>query len=218
MCGSDRRPGLDHPVLLGVFAVLGLVVSAVVAVRDPVPGWELELTEWINDVPDVVASLLYPVMQLGTVGAPIAVGVAIGWRRRDGALGIATVLAGFVTWFAAKGVKRIFERDRPLAFLPELLVREGDGAGLGYLSGHSAVAACSAVCAAAALPHSWRPVVALAAALVGIARIVHGVHLPADVVGGWSLGILAGLATLWVVERWFPLDDTANRPHLETAA
>ena len=49
-----------------------------------------------------------------------------------------------------------------------------------------------------ALPRRWRPVAALVAALVGIARIVHGVHLAADVVGGWSFGVLTGLAGLWL--------------------
>jgi membrane-associated phospholipid phosphatase len=49
-----------------------------------------------------------------------------------------------------------------------------------------------------ALPRRWRPVAAVIAALVGIGRIVHGVHLTADVVGGWSFGVLLGLAGLWV--------------------
>ena len=49
-----------------------------------------------------------------------------------------------------------------------------------------------------ALPRRWRPFAAVVAALVGIARIVHGVHLPADVIGGWSFGVLTGLAGLWL--------------------
>jgi membrane-associated phospholipid phosphatase len=49
-----------------------------------------------------------------------------------------------------------------------------------------------------ALPRQWRPLAAVIAVLVGIARIVHGVHLPADVVGGWSFGVLLGLAGLWI--------------------
>ena len=39
------------------------------------------------------------------------------------------------------------------------------------------------------------------AILVGLARVVHGVHLPADLVGGWSLGILIAMGALWVVDR-----------------
>lgn len=53
------------------------------------------------------------------------------------------------------------------------------------------------------MPLRWRAVAAALARLVGVARIVHGVHLPADIVGGWSFGILVGLVTVWSVERWF---------------
>jgi undecaprenyl-diphosphatase len=165
-----------------------------------VPQWELTLTEWINDVPGVVATVLYPVMQAGTLGGPIAVAAGIAVFRRDWLLSGATIAAGLVAWFGAKGVKRIVERDRPLTYLPEVVVREGDGTGLGYVSGHSAVAASAAIMAMAALPRRWRPLPAIVAVLVGVARIVHGVHLPADVIGGWSFGVLIGLGALGVVD------------------
>ena len=125
-------------------------------------------------------------MQLGTLGGPIVVAIAIAIFKRDLVLSAAVVITGIVTWFAAKGVKRLVERDRPLTYLPEIIVREGDGSGLGYISGHSAVAASAAIMAMVAIPRRWRPAAAAVAAVVGVARIVHGVHLPADVVGGWS--------------------------------
>jgi undecaprenyl-diphosphatase len=142
--------------------------------------------------------MMYPVMQLGTFAGPIIVAVPIVIFRRDLVLGAAVIVTGVVTWFAAKGIKKVVERDRPLSYLPEIVVREGDGSGLGFISGHSAVAASAAIMAMVALPRRWRPVAALIAALVGIARIVHGVHLPADVVGGWSFGVVLGLAGLWL--------------------
>ena len=187
-----------RPLVVAGVAAVGLISSYAVAVQRPVPDWELRLTEAINDVPDWVGSMMYPVMQLGTLAAPIIVAVPIVIFRRDLVLGAAVMVTGVVTWFAAKGVKKIVERDRPLSYLPEILVREGDGSGLGYISGHSAVAASAAIMAMVALPRRWRPLAAVIAALVGITRIVHGVHLPADVVGGWSFGVLLGLAGLWL--------------------
>jgi undecaprenyl-diphosphatase len=187
-----------RPLVVAGVAAVGLISSYAVAVQRPLPDWELRLTEAINDVPDWVGSMMYPVMQLGTFAGPIIVAVPIVIFRRDLVLGAAVMVTGVVTWFAAKGVKKIVERDRPLSYLPEILVREGDGSGLGYISGHSAVAASAAIMAMVALPRRWRPLAAVTAALVGIARIVHGVHLPADVVGGWSFGVLLGLAGLWL--------------------
>ena len=55
-----------RPLVIAGVAAVGLVSSYAVAIQRPVPGWELRLTERINDVPDWVGSALYPVMQLGT--------------------------------------------------------------------------------------------------------------------------------------------------------
>jgi len=189
-----------RPLLLAGIATIGLVSSYLVATRRPVPGWELRITGAVNDVPDTIGSMLYPVMQFGTLGAPILVALAIAVCRRDLVLSGAVVTTGVVTWFAAKGVKRLVERDRPRSYLPEIIVREGDGSGLGYVSGHSAVAASAAIMVMVAIPRRWRPVAGGVAGLVGVARIVHGVHLPADVIGGWSFGVLMGLGGLAVAD------------------
>lgn len=197
---SQRWGGLPRPGLIAGTAAAVMAGSYVVAVRRPVPGWELTLTEWINEVPDAVGTALYPVMQLGTLAGPVIVAGGIAIVRRDLVLAVATVTAGLAAWFGAKGVKRIVDRDRPGTFLPEIVIREGDGTGLGFVSGHSAVAATAAVMAMAALPGRWRLVPPALAVLVGMARIVHGVHLPADVTGGWAFGTLIGLGALWVVD------------------
>jgi undecaprenyl-diphosphatase len=172
-----------------------------VAEAASVPRGELRLVQVLNDLPGGVASALHPVMQLGTVVAPLVVAVLIGLARRDLASGLATAVVGVVAWLGAKEVKQIVDRDRPMAFLTDLVVREDVGPHLGYPSGHSAVAAATAVMVAAALPARRRWIPALAAAVVGVARIVHGVHLPADVVGGWSLGVLVALVGLAVLDR-----------------
>jgi undecaprenyl-diphosphatase len=184
--------------------VFGLLASWVLALQRPVPGWELELTRTINDVPDLAAAVLYPIMQMGTLLAPLVVACGVIIWRQDVPLAVAAVISGLAAWFGAKAIKRLVERGRPLEFLAGLDVREGTGTGLGYVSGHSAVAATSAVVLAAALPPRARPAAALVAVTVGMARIVHGVHLPADVVGGWSTGTLIGLAALAVADRVAP--------------
>lgn len=193
--GSLRRPGA-----IAATALAGLVTSYAVAIQDPIPVWELDLTQWINDAPDMAAALLYPIMQFGTLGGPVLVAAAVGFARRDWWLSAATVLSGIITWFGAKGVKDLVDRGRPGAYLPEINIREGEGTGLGYISGHGAVAACAAVMAMTVVPPRWRLALAAVAGLVGVARIVHGVHLPADVVGGWSFGTLVALGALAVLD------------------
>jgi glycosyltransferase 2 family protein len=204
------RPGtFAHPAAAALAAAIVLVVSATVARLDDIPSLELRLTVWINGAPEWLADVMYPVMQLGTPWAPVVVALIIGIANRDWLLAGATVLTGFVAWFAAKGVKEVFERGRPLRYLPEIVVREGYGTGLGFVSGHATVAAATAVLAMAALPPRWRPVAVVLAAIVGTARIVHGVHLPADVTGGWALGTLLGLGAVALVDRVRPERSTA---------
>jgi membrane-associated phospholipid phosphatase len=193
---APDTPRFDRPgLLLGVASVM-LASSAAVAAHRPIPVWEADLTVALNNAPDLVARISWPVMQSGSFFAPLVIGAtaaALGRRR----LAVSVVVSGLVAWIGAKGIKELSERERPLAYLPDIVVREGDGSGLGFVSGHSAVAAACATCLIAALPLRWRPVAGAAAICTGLARIVHGVHFPADVVGGWSLGVILGVTATW---------------------
>ncbi len=201
MPGMTASLHFDHPWRIAGVAGTALVASGLLAKETPIPGWELDLTVWINSAPDWVAHGLYLPMQLGTVLAPIGfAAVMVAWKR-DWWTASASIVAGVFTWFAAKGVKQVVKRGRPLQYLPDIHVREGSGTGLGFISGHSAVAACTALIAMTVLPRRWRPVIVLVPVLVGLGRIVHGVHLPADVVGGWSFGVLVGLGTVELMGR-----------------
>jgi glycosyltransferase 2 family protein len=201
-----------HPVTMAVVGVAALAASFAIANLDPVPSWERSLTRWINSAPGWVADAVYPVMQLGALWAPIvvAVVVVVAGTGSSAARPVAgrkwlvagsIVVAGVVAWLAAKGVKEMVGRDRPLTYLSDIIVRDGDGVGLGYVSGHSAVAAATATVLMLVVPRRARPLLVIAVAIVGVARVVHGVHLVADVVGGWALGMLIGLAVVEVVER-----------------
>lgn len=165
------------------------------AIRESVPAWELALTERVNAVPGAVSRALWPVMQTGAAAAPLVAGGGLAVQRRDPALGAAVAGCGLGAWYAAKAIKRVVQRGRPSAFLPETRVRERDSSGLGYASGHAAVSAALAVALACTdvVPRPWRPVLVATSATVGVARIVAGMHLPIDVVGGWALGGLIGL-------------------------
>jgi undecaprenyl-diphosphatase len=165
-----------------------------------VEAWERSLTRWFNDAPNWVAHAMWPVMQGGTLVAPFVVALVIGLVKRDWFVSGVMVVVGIATWLGAQGVKRIVERERPIAFIADLHVREGTGNGLGYLSGHSAMAAAIVVVALTVVSRRWWPLLFVLAAIVGVARIVHGVHLPADVIGGLAFGTLLGLVGVSVID------------------
>ena len=70
---TERLGGFLYPGWYAIIAAGALFLSFLVALRDQVPSWELRLTEWLNSAPDTVATVLYPLMQLGTLAAPLLV-------------------------------------------------------------------------------------------------------------------------------------------------
>lgn len=83
-------------------------------------------------------------------------------------------------------------RGRPGTLLQGVVFHGGLDRGLGFPSGHVAVAAALATAVGVYLGRTGRRVVWVAVALVGIARIFVGAHLPVDVVGGVALGWAVG--------------------------
>ena len=142
------------------------------------------------------------VMQLGSLGGPWAVGAVVA--RRDRSRGAAVAIAGSATWGGAKLVKRFVRRDRPSGLLEGILVHGRPQTGLGFPSGHAAVAACTAVTASGAAGRPVDVALAAAAGLTGLTRIRVGAHLPLDVVGGWGLGVLTGALGVSVLGRVRP--------------
>lgn len=183
---------------LAAAAAAAAVLAATAALaKGSVPRWESSVFSALHDVPRAVDFVLWAPMQAGSAWAPpvaAAVGwwVARSWRPTAG-----TLVAGWVGWWLAKGVKSVVERGRPLAELGGDAVRDTALVeGLGFVSGHATVAfACVTVLAPYLRRRPWRWVAFALATCVALSRVVVGAHLPLDVVGGASLGVL--LALVW---------------------
>lgn len=190
----QRHAGDAVRVVLGLVA---LGVSALVARYTEVPKLEIDLFRVINDLPSWVLPVLWPVMQLGTIGAVgVLAAVALAARRYRLARDLA--VSGTIAYLLAIEVKSLIGRARPDALLNEVNLRSHQG-GLGFVSGHAAVAAALATAAAPWLPRPWRRVAWAAAVAVGVARVFVGAHLVLDVFGGAALGWTVGAALhlLW---------------------
>jgi undecaprenyl-diphosphatase len=180
----------------GVIAVsaAGFVLGAHEARTGVVRPVEARCFELVNGLSGHGFAPVWVVMQVGSLAGSVGLGLLTGLagRRR---LGSALVGGAVTTWLAAKAVKPCIQRGRPTAVIGQARVLGREQAGLGYPSGHAAVATALA---AAALPHvdrALRAPLLLAAAGVGTARVYVGAHLPLDVVGGMALGLAIG--TVW---------------------
>jgi membrane-associated phospholipid phosphatase len=169
--------------------LLGVAVSALPVRRNRIGRREERVFLAVNRLPDGLHRPAWVVMQLGALGAApatAALALVVGERR----LAARLATSGLTAWVLAKVVKQVIRRGRPSTVIADVRHRGPESSGLGYLSGHAAV---STALVLAALPHldrRMRWLAVAAAPIVGLSRIFVGAHLPLDVVGGASLGLL----------------------------
>jgi undecaprenyl-diphosphatase len=174
---------------------LGLLVLTALPVRaNRVATTEENVFRLVNDLP--LPGWLWPVvwllMQFGNLGAVPAVAVLAAVTRRW-RLAFDMAVAGGTIWLLAKVVKAMVERGRPAAYLDGVHIYGEPAGGLGYPSGHSAVAVALATVSAPYLGRRGRRVAWSLALAVCVARMWVGAHLPLDVAAGAVLGWMAGV-------------------------
>lgn len=206
--GEVVRPGvLAVRVTAGGVVLAGTVTVAVAGV----PEWEKRLFEFLNGGPDGAEYLLWPPMQLGSLFGPFVVGGLAWWRWRKWRPTLGAVVAGVVAWQLAKAVKAVVERGRPFELVDGFRRRAGTPLeGLGFVSGHSAVAFSLAAVCSPYLSRRARVAAYALAGVVGLARIQVSAHLPLDVLGGAALGY--GLGQAWNLAVGVPADSGAVDP------
>lgn len=175
-----------------VVALVALVVTTLSAIPRDVSPVEKGLLDVVNGLPDAIEWPLWTVMQLGAAPAIPAVALValLGWRRLRPALDL--LVAGTSAWLLAKAMKELFGRGRPASFFDDVDLRGSVGVGdvgLGFPSGHTAVAFALAVVTFPYLSSRWRAVTILAATTVGFSRLYFGAHFPLDILGGLALGL-----------------------------
>ena len=174
-----------------------MVLTAAVTRLGLLPG-ERAVFRSVNDLPDVLLTVLWPMMQAGAFAAvPVAAGAAAVARRWR--LSAHLLVAGLAAYEAALAVKILVGRDRPAAFVTDLVVRGAPATGLGYPSGHATVAAALAGAAGPFLSRWSRRAAWVVAGAVSFARVYVGAHFPADVVGGLLLGwtVASAVRVVW---------------------
>jgi undecaprenyl-diphosphatase len=185
--GSPARWLTGSRVSLGA-GTAAVLVTALSARRDQVGHREARAFLAINGLPDSLYGPVWVVMQAGALGAvPAAATAALLADDRE--LAVRLLAGGTASWALSKLVKRVVRRPRPAALISGVRTRGPEASGLGYLSGHAAVAVAMGATALPRLSPAGRAVVAAVVPVVGLSRIYVGAHLPLDVAGGAGLGL-----------------------------
>jgi membrane-associated phospholipid phosphatase len=168
-----------------------LVMATAIVARQGLSGFEIGVFRSINRLPAAIATPTQLVMQAGALPAAFVAAI-IALTVRKGRLAAAVVLAGAGAWMTAKLVKSIVGRGRPGSLLDGVVHHGAIDSGLGFPSGHAALAAAVIVVASPQLGRVGRRAGWTVVAIVAIARIYVGAHLPLDVLGGAALGWTIG--------------------------
>lgn len=178
----ERRSATPILVVVGAS---GSAIAATVALRGVSVGEERAFRA-VNAWPDSLRIPLSALMQAGNFASVwVAAGLSKELRRP-------VTVAGTAAWVGCKLIKLAVKRGRPEDELHEVRVRGGRQRGLGFPSGHAAVAFALATVISPGLPRYLRTLPYLVAGTVAVARVYVGAHLPADIAGGAGIGIAAG--------------------------
>ena len=159
---------------------------------------EVAVFRIFNGLPSSIYWPAWLVMQLGNlIAVPAVAIVALLFRRYR--LAIATLMVGVGKWYSSRLLKDVFLRERPASVISDVVLRDAPAAGQAFVSGHAVIAVGLAVVVHPHVGRKLQIVVWAAAALVCVARVYVGAHLPLDVVGGaaagWAIGTVANLVT-----------------------
>lgn len=174
-------------------------------------GLGLEIVQWFHGGgPGLLWYLLMPFHYIGDELGVMVVLAAVYWcvDKRQGIRLMVLVLGAqvFSNFF-----KVSWDRPRPFHVAPERIQPISDYTQQGLPSGHTIFGTTSGLW----LGQNWRSIAGYAVAgllilLMGISRMVHGVHYPQDVVMGWLIGGVLFLAFVWIESRtctWFETAD-----------
>jgi undecaprenyl-diphosphatase len=184
--GYARHPGDVVRLVAGTAIV---VLTSLAIHKDYLGSRETALFRLVNDLalPGWTWPGVWLVMQLGVIGAvPLVAVVALATRHLR--LALDAVLAAGSIYLIAKLIKQFVRRGRPDSLLDGVNILGEPAGGLGYVSGHSAVAVALATVASPYLGRRARRVAWALAVAVCLARMYVGAHLPFDVIGGAALG------------------------------
>jgi undecaprenyl-diphosphatase len=148
------------------------------------------------------------------IGAGIAVAAWLWWRKRA-----RLALALLAVFLVGRGLTEVqkywIARARPDLEAHLVVVKTSS-----FPSGHAAssmifyLTIALALTAVGRLRRTAAAGAILLSLLIGISRVMLGVHWPSDVVGGWSFGLLWVLVTLPSAERLFGADSRTAQKQL----
>lgn len=181
--------------LVGLFLVSLLTTSGLTLSA------ERSLLEVFYSVPeryDIIILNITHFGSLATLYSAVFVTLILGFRE----LSLKLLFGGMSAYLTAALMKELVMRDRPAQLWSEIAAREWGPVSYGYPSGHTALIVALVFILWPYVKPPYRLLLVLLAVSVAASRMVLGVHLPLDIVGGALVGLISGHIARYAVSRF----------------
>ncbi len=191
-----------------LYAITAMVLFVAIALYIEVvgmPAYEVTIFRNIYELPLAWKQAMLLITMLGSswmvIAATLVLFVSKKTRLAAYVLGV-----GITTYAVSEIGKYLVARPRPFVLLEGVVSREPFVSGMGFPSGHTAVATAVSLIILPYLPKAARWIVPVWIFLVAFSRVYLGVHAPFDVLGGFLLGVVVS-QLFWLskpaIRKWF---------------
>ncbi len=177
-------------VLFGVGLVLCLVSWYIVA-GGQTSATETSIFRAFNDLPFAIRLPFAVISYLGTIYALLIICAVLSLLKKY-YWTLQIFLAGSIAWVTANAIKMAEIRERPYDLLSNVNLMESRDMVAGFPSAHAALITAVALALFTKEDRHIYWLLLLAVALVGVSRLVVGVHFPLDIIGGAGIGLMVG--------------------------
>ncbi len=171
---------------------------------------------YLNGLPEKIPVLGGTAVVLAKYGIIFYVGLICWlWWRGTGApterrrLVLLAVLAVALSVGLNITVNVLAPRPRPFLVLPAHVLVSSPPGDPSFPSDHAAVTSSMAITLFLGGQIRWGMLGILGAVLIGLGRVVIGVHYPSDILGGVLIGTASGIVATWAQTRLRPMLDFA---------
>lgn len=175
-----------NPTVQLVAAIMLFVASAILVSDDQMAEWEKIVFNAVYGLPNGFTPIFIALTQLGNITILMALSV-IMLIKKHYTIVIRMLMAGLLAEILAHIGKGFVGRPRPVEYIADLVLRDPTY-GVGFPSGHTAVATAIALVCWQYLPKGYKWVAPAWIIGVALSRIYLGVHAPMDLVGGFAIG------------------------------
>lgn len=177
---------LRNPTVQLILAIVLFTVSAIIVSDDRMATWEKVVFNAVYGLPNGFNPVFLLFTQLGNITVLLALSI-IMLLKKHYSIVIRMLMAGLLAEILAHIGKGMVGRPRPIEYITDLILRDPTY-GVGFPSGHTAVATAIALVCWHYLPKGYKWVTPVWIIGVATSRMYLGVHAPMDLVGGFAIG------------------------------